>query len=168
MKALYFVLGSCLVVAVAFAASAKDKAVSPADKGSEANVVKRAKDMTVQELADRITKVLEHSDEVMGCVPGFKREKDPDGKEYYTYKGTRLEKVDKEKLTALYNRVLQERTRINTERINKQLDTMRQTQQAANIASQAARIPVVHVPPKPTPPPQPPKAPPAPPPVPRR
>jgi hypothetical protein len=163
MKILYFLLGSCIVVALVFAAASKDKAVSPADKGSEASVAKRAKGMTVQELIDGITKVLDKTDEVMNCVPGFKQEKDPDGKEYYTYKGVRLEKIDKEKLTALYNRVRQERTRLNTERINRQLETIQRAQQAANIANQAGRIPTVT-----QPPPQPPKAPPSPPPVPRR
>lgn len=182
MKALYFVLGLCLVVTLVFAASSADKTANPVDKGSavknaQAPVAKdsatkknKAKDMTVQELADGITKVLDQSDEVMDYVPGFKQEKDPDGKEFYTYKGTRLEKVDKEKLAALYNRIRQERTRLNTERINRQLETIQQTQQAANIANQAARIPRITPPPAqvPAPPPAPPRAPPAPPPTPKR
>jgi hypothetical protein len=148
MKILYFLLGSCLVAALVFAASSKD--------------------MTVQELADGITKVLDRSDDVMDYVPGFKQEKDPEGKEYYTYKGTRLEKLEKEKLIAIYNRVRQERTRLNTERINRQLDTIRQAQQATNIANQASRIPTVTTPPPAPPPAQPPRTPPLPPPTPRR
>jgi hypothetical protein len=119
--------------------------------------------MTVQELVDGITKILDRSHDVMNYVPGFKQVKDPEGKEYYTYNGTRLEKVDKEKLASLYRRVRQERTRLNTERINRQLDTIQQAQQAANIANQASRIPTITHPPA-----QPPKAPPTPPQIPRR
>ncbi len=169
MKILYIILGSCLVATLVFAAAAKDKVVSPAvnekenPAGQIASKAKTAKDMTVQELTDGITKVLDRSGDVMDYVPGFKKATDPDGKGYYTYNGTRLEKLDKEKLAAIYNRVRQERTRLNTERINRQLETIRQAQQAANIANQAARIPTVT-----QPPPQPPKAPPSPPPAPRR
>lgn len=179
MKALFIVLGSCIVVALVFAASSKDKAISSANKESEANVAKQntqtpdpkekpvkaklTKDMTAQELVDGITKVLDRSADVMDYVPGFKQEKGPEGKEYYTYNGTKLEKLDKEKLAAIYNRVRQERTRLNTERINRQLETIRQAQQAANVANQASRIPTVTQPPA-----QPPRIPPAPPPTPRR
>ena len=96
----------------------------------------------------------------MHYVPGFKKEKDPEGKRYYTYNGVRLEKLDKEKLITLYGRIRQERTRLNAERIGRQLESIRQAQQATNMVNQAARIQ--------TPPPQPPKAPPTPPQLPRR
>ncbi len=182
MKASYIILGSCLVATLVFAAPAKDKVVSPTVKEKEkptgqiASKAKKTKDMTVQELADSIAEVLDDSDEVMSYVPGFKQEKGPDGKEYYTYKGVKLEKVEKEKLAAMYSRVRRERTRLNTERINRQLETIRQAQQAANIANQASRAAAVTMPPAQPPRPpamppqtvQPPRPPPTPPPTQRR
>jgi hypothetical protein len=128
-----------------------------------------AKEMTVEELADGITKVLDQTEEVMDFVPGFKKDKDPAGGVFYTYKGARLEKMEKDILAALYVRVRQERTRLNTERITKQLETIRNVQRATAITNQVSRPPAVVTPP--ATPPQPvtvPKAPPAPPPSTRR
>ena len=167
IRALFFLIVAYIVASLVFAAGSATSSKETPEQNKESSPAsqkaKMAKDMTAQELADGITKALNRSNDVMNYIPGFKKEKDPEGKDYYTYKGVALEKMDKEALAALYGRVHQERTRLNTERINRQLATIQQAQQAANIANQASRIPKVHVPTA-----QPPKAPPAPPPVPKR
>ncbi len=167
IRALFFLIVACIVASLVFAAGSATSSKETPEQNKESSPAspkaKRAKDMTAQELADGITKALNRSKDVINYIPGFKKEKDPEGKDYYTYKEVALEKMDKEALAALYGRVRQERNRLNTERINRQLANIQQAQQAANIANQASRIPKVPVLPA-----QPPKAPPAPPPVPKR
>jgi len=163
-KGLLLLLVLCLAASIVFAAlnSSSDKGKTVADSqkaqtlasADERPKPKELKDMTVQELADAITKILDQTEEAMGYVPGFKKEKDPAGNEFYTYNGSRLEGLEKGKLVSLYYRVQQERARLNTERINRQLDSIRRAQQATAIANQASRITTVT-----TPPAQPPRTP---------
>lgn len=142
-----------LLFVVRPAFSADDKAVSVSGKDVSASVpnkqqapdasaakAKGLKDATVDELAERITMTLDRRKEVMQFVQGLKKETDPSGASYYTLNGTRLEKMSKDSLVALYGRIQQESTRINTERINKQLESIRRAQQAtSSIANQASR-----------------------------
>jgi hypothetical protein len=130
--------------------------------------------MTAGELAGEIAKTLDGNDEAMDYIQGLKREKGPDGGNLYTYNGIGLDKMEKEKLVALLNRIHQERTRLNTERLQKQMESIRQAQQATNAASRAAAGSVRAVrppvqPPQPAPSvQQPPRPPPQPPRLPRR
>ena len=172
-KSLLLLLALCFAVSLVFAAlngpSEKGKIVSGDQKAQtpaatdERPKPKSPKEMTPQELADGIAKVLDRTEEVMDYVPGLKKEKDPAGNGFYTYNGTKLEKLEKGMLVALYTRVRQESTRLNTERITRQMETIRQAQQAVAIANQASRIPRTT-----TPPAQPPRTPPQPPPQTRR
>ena len=172
-KGLLLLLVLCLAASIVFAAlnssSDKEKRAAGGQKAQapvaadERPKPKSSKDMTVQELADAITKVLDRTEEVMDYIPGFKQEKDPAGNSFYTYNGSRLESLEKGKLVSLYNMVRQMRTKINTDRINRQLESIRQAQRAAEIANQASRIPRTT-----TPPAQPPRTPPQPPPQTRR
>jgi hypothetical protein len=171
-KGLFLLLALCLAASLVFAAlnNPPDKGKSVADQKAQTPAAtderpkpKNPKDMTPQELADGIAKVLDRTEEVMDYIPGLKQEKDPAGNGFYTYNGTKLEKLEKGMLTALYTRVRQERTRLNAERITKQLETIRNVQQATNIANQASRVPAVPARPPQTPSAQPPRTPPAPP-----
>ena len=151
----------------------KDKAVlagptGPSDKKEESAPPQGKnpfKDMTEAELAERITGLIDRFEEIMDFIPGLKQEQDPGGAHFYAYKGTRLDKLDKEQLVSLYKRVTQQRTRITTERISRQLEQIRQSNQAAEVARQTAlRAQIViapFVPPQaPYRPPQPPQPPP--------
>ena len=115
---------------------------------------KRASDMSTDELVREIADALEDDPEIMNYIPYLKKSKDPEGKEFYMYMETRLERLDRERLEKIFTRVRQERTRLRTERITRQLESIRQAQQAAAIAQQASRIPRIV-----TPPPQPPRIP---------
>jgi len=156
------------------AAGAKKEAAPPAvPKKAAAPAEKSYKDMTVDELAARISATIDRFAEVMDYIPGLKAEMDPEGTAYYTLDRTRLDKLGKERLVALYRRVNQERTRISTERITRQLEMIRQANQAVDIARQAGSraLPPAPPPVPPSAPPQaaqPPRTPPQPPPQPRR
>jgi hypothetical protein len=121
------------------------------DAGQESEEKKEGrrglKEMSTDEIVEHIGMILDRGDEVMDFIPGLKLEKDPSGVEYYTYNGVRLEKLEKDKLIALNNKIQQEKTRLNAERINKQLESIRQAQQASN----AARIQAISRPPQPPP-----------------
>lgn len=106
--------------------------------------------MTKEELLVHIKERLRVTEEIADFIPGLKKEKDPAGALYYTYNGIRIDDLDRDTLDKLFGRIQTESVRINTERINKQLESIRQAQQAQQAAQQAARIPaVVQVPPQP-------------------
>ncbi len=130
-------------------------------------------EMTPIMMAERIAETLLHEDEILNFIPGLKKEKVSDGKDFYTYQGVKIDELDKEKLQELYNKVNNEAVRIRTERLNRQLESINQAHQATIAAQQALRVPRPVAPP-PQPPPtnptvvQPPKPPPMPPVPPRR
>ena len=161
------------------------------DKGSVKDQTKKPvaipakeekKQLTKDDLSKHIKEVLDNRDDVLGFIRGIKKETDADGKTFYLYNGVKLEDIDKEQLQKLLNRINGEIGRINNERLTKQLETIRQADQAARVAQQASRQvnipnpppqpPVVYVPPQPPPMPpnvtQPPRTPTPPPAPPRR
>lgn len=163
-KTLLLALVLCLAAAFVFTVGAQDKNNVP--------VKKAAKDMTVEELAERLSKLLDLRPEVMDFVPGFGKGTDPDGKRFYTYNGARIDSLEKGKLMILFNGVTQELARLNTERTAKQLESIQRGHQTAMTASQASRITPVVAPPQPPPSQpravEPPKVPQTPPQIPRR
>ena len=100
---------------------------------------KISKDMTKEELISEIKESLEDEDELLEVMPGIKKLKDASGTAYYEINGTRLEKMDREALRGLFNRVSNEMNKIRTDRINNQLETIRQAQQATAAAQQASK-----------------------------
>lgn len=116
------------------------------------------KDLSNAVVAKLITGTLDHEVKVVNFIPGLKKEKDEAGKNFYTLQGVRLENLNRKELDALFNKIQNEATRIRTERLNAQLESIRQAEQANRAAQQASRISTVTAPP-----PQPPKAPPIPP-----
>ena len=109
--------------------SAKDAGPKVEDSKQEPRGLE---DMSSSEIIEHIETILERGDEVMDFVPGLKLEKDQSGAEYYTYNGLRLEKLERDKLIALCKKIQQEKARLNAERINRQLESIRQAQQASN------------------------------------
>ena len=115
------------------------------------------KDMSKSELIAEINEMLEDEDEVRAMIQGLSQGQDPDGNSYYLYQGARIEDLDKELLGKLATRIAQERTRLRTERIKRQLETIRNAQRAADIARQVSRPMTPPAQPPPLPPPQPPR-----------
>ena len=120
------------------------------------------KELTKSEVLDNLKGKLEHNDEVFDMIPELKAQKDSEGKESYTLKGVKLDDLTKEDLYKLLMRVNQAVTKIQTDRIQKQLENIRQAQNAQRMAAPPAppRIPAA--------PPSAPRIPPSPPPTPQR
>lgn len=136
------------------------KAEAPKAEGLKAPVEK--KEMTRDEMLADLKESLSEEDEIFDTIPELKAEKDKDGKSYYTFKGMKLEDLSKGDLDKLSARVHQALVRIRTDRTQRQLETVRRTQniQRISVPPQPPRTPS-----QPTPPPSPPRtsAPPPPP-----
>lgn len=135
--------------------------------------------MTREEIAERIAKVLDRREEVISFVQDLKKEKDPEGNVFYTFRGVKISDLERGLLEKVYIRVRNEAVRINTERVNKQIESINRANQLSRMLKQPPLVPsvprVVMAPPNPPvlPPivqqtPQIPKNPPAPPPAPPR
>ncbi|MBN1527083.1 MAG: hypothetical protein JW919_05845 [Candidatus Omnitrophica bacterium] len=113
---------------------------------------RRVTQMTKGELIEDIMETLDSEDEVLDYVPELKKTRDPSGKEFYTYGSAPLEDLEKGLLEKIWARVHQTATKIRTERIQDQLETIRQIENLRRATT-----------PPPQPPPQPPRVPPSPP-----
>lgn len=139
---------------------------APVKKAPPQKPVKAVKDMTKDELIKEMKSILASENEILGRIPGLKAEKDANGEEFYTYQGVRLEAVDRGQLEKIYSRIRSEALRIRTDRINRQLETIKRTQRIATpppaLPPSGAKIPPTP-PTTPRIPKSPPKAPPLPP-----
>jgi hypothetical protein len=125
---------ACLALASILFAKEEAQKAAAAQAGPSKQAppkAKAAKDMTTEELAAEIADILDTDEEIGSFIPGLKKEKDNLGKTFYTYNGVKLERLDRGKLEKLFIRVRQERVRIRTERITRQLESIRQAQAAA-------------------------------------
>lgn len=124
---------------------------------------KTRNEMTGPELVERIRNLADQEEEVVNFTPGLKQEKGEDGNTFYTYEGVKLEDLDREKLDKILSRVQNEAVRIRTDRLNRQLESIRMAQQATENAQRASQIrpPAISAPPQQPPRiPQPPQSPP--------
>lgn len=96
-------------------------------------------EMTKEEMIAGIKKNLETANEIISAAPGLKSEKDNEGKVFYTYNDLKLEDTGKEDLQRLFTRVSQAAVKYRTERIEKQLQSVRQAQQATKTAAGAGK-----------------------------
>jgi hypothetical protein len=151
------------------------KETQPVKKGKEAakkegeaakKEAKAIKDMSKDEMVKALYDTLASTEEVMSFVPGLKKGKDSQGKDIYTYEGTRLEDLDKDKLEGVLKKVRSNAARIRGERIQRQLERTQKIQRLNTAAggppsgAQLPRMPQVVSPPAtPKPPPSPPKVP---------
>lgn len=97
------------------------------------------KELTKADIIEHIKGNLDRFGEILNSIPGLKKETDATGKAIYTYQGKSLADMDKDQLMKLYRRVNAQVVLIRTERINKQLETIRRAEQAARRAQQASR-----------------------------
>lgn len=101
------------------------------------------KEMSRSELLARLKENLSNFKESLDLVPGLESETAPDGMKKYFYRGEKLDNLSAEDLKSLYGRVGQIAVKVRTDKIQKQLDALRQTQKLQGVAT----------------PPQPPRAP---------
>ena len=118
---------------------------------------KPSKELTMAEMVEHIKGNLDRIEEILTFIPEIKKEIDPAGNVTYTYQGKSLEDLDKEELTKLDARVSNEAVRLRTERLNRQLESIRRANQMTHQARQVIQVPKI-----PAPPPKVPKAPPVP------
>ena len=115
------------------------------------------KEFTKEEMLEHVLFTLEHEEEVLNYIPELRKEKGPEGKFVYRYRGVRLEDLDEKNMREAFRRINNEASRIRMERLNKQLENIRRSQQAVEAANRAAaqqRIisqSVMSQPPKPPP-----------------
>lgn len=122
-----------ILIAVLFLLSAFSAMAAPVSQKSSAKapVSRAVKDMTKDEILKDIADELDNEDEILHVMPQLKKENDAAGDGHYTFSGRLLEDLDKETLEKLSNNVQTQATVIRTNRINEQLETMRNVQRAA-------------------------------------
>ena len=130
------------------------KVESPQSAASKAQP--KDKEMTKEEMLAELKGELADNEEVFDMIPGLKVQTAADGKFFYTFKGTKLEDLSKEDLGGLFTRARQAMVRVRTERIQRQLEMVAQTQRLQRITTppQSPRTPAS--------PPSPPRVPPTP------
>ena len=111
----------------------KAKAAAEAEKAQKAAYEK----ITKEEIVTRIKDILANKDEIMQTIPGLTKEKDAAGNILYKFNGTKLEDLDKETAWKIYGRARNEASRINIDKLNRQLAQIKQIE-AANKASRSA------------------------------
>lgn len=115
---------------------AEGPAIEVADKVTEEAAAPRRliKDMTASELAESITDSINGNPRVLNFLPSLKGQTDGAGATFYLYNGKRLDSLDREELMGILRRVKSELTRINIERINRQIAVAQQGQQLSGAA----------------------------------
>ncbi len=92
------------------------------------------KEYTKAEMIADIRDDIGTHDEILGSIPGIRAEKDEKGGVSYIYNDVRLEDMSKEDLLPLFQKVRQFAIKLGTERIQRQLETVRRVQAASGIA----------------------------------
>jgi len=133
-----------------------------APKVSPAPVVKpKVKELTKEAMLTELKQDLIDNDELLEAIPELKKSAGQDGNVAYLYRDTALDQLSKEEMAKLYSRVRQSLVKVRTERIQRQLETIRQAERLQGPTRPPQ--PPTHI----STPPQPPRVPSAPPAVPR-
>lgn len=90
------------------------------------------KEWTKEEMLKDINQTLQSEREVLNYIPELKMSKEG----AFTYQGVPLESLDKEKLEKVFARVRQQALLIRTNRMNRQMESIRQIQRTQNINRQ--------------------------------
>lgn len=112
--------------------------------------VKPLEELTKEELLKEITERLDYNPEALAFIPELNMEEDEEGNIFYTHTSgdritKKLEELDRTSLEKIFNRVTSETNRLNTERLIRQLEQVRQAQQPPKVPPQPAKI---YTPPK--------------------
>lgn len=110
------------------------------------------KEFTKEEMLEDIKDDLEAHEEIIVSISGLKAEKDNEDKVIYTFNNVKIEEMSGEDLQPLFKKVRQFAIKLNTERIQRQMETVERAQVVGNVARGGATTPS-----KPPTPPQTPK-----------
>jgi len=111
-----------------------------ADQPAAPKAELKDKEVTREEMLAELKEDLVDNDEVFDAVPELKADAGQDGGVLYTYAGTALDKLSKEELNKLYGRVRQALVKIRTDRIQQQLEIVKQVS-TTNVARGGAAVP---------------------------
>lgn len=143
---------------------------APKANAPEAKIEK--KELSREEMLAQLNEDFGVNEEVFDAVPGLKAEKTADGKASYTFNGKKLSDLSKEDLKDLFIKARQALVRIRTDRIQRQLDTVKRVDSVNRLANppMPSRVPAAgpSIPKVPTTPPSVTKAPSLPPSPPKR
>ena len=101
----------------------------------KANTAKKA--MTREGKIAELTEDFASTDELFSVVQGLKAEKDKLGKVSYTFKGMKVENLSEEDMDKLLTQVKQALVKIRSDRITKQLETVKQAQRIHDMTRSA-------------------------------
>lgn len=138
------------------------KVESPQAAIQKAKPGDKEREKTREEMLAELKEDVAGEDEIFTSIPELKAQAGQNGSAIYTYKNTALDELSKEDMTDLYRRVRQALTKIRADRIQKQLEMIRQVEAIQRTVKppQAPRVPAA--------PPSVPRTPPPPPPAPQR
>lgn len=111
---------------------AKPTDVAPSPKAVEAPIRK-------EDLVDSIKQTLDSNPEIISNIAGLKMTKEGD-KISYTFKEASLESLDDASLQDLANKILTEFGKVQSDTINEQMNTVRQTQQVQSQINQTRQV----------------------------
>ena len=112
----------------------KNVKIAPASgRSGTATAAKSLKKMTPAEIAGRIKETVDTFEEILKYIPELKKEKDDKGAVSYTYQGIKIESLDRDKLEKLYGRVRNEAVRMQTDRLNRQMDFLKRANRASEV-----------------------------------
>lgn len=102
-----------------------------------------SKEMTKENMLAELKADLADNDELFDVIPGLSAGAGQKGSAVYTYKGIALDELSKEDMAKLFGTVRQALTKIRTDRIQRQLETIRQIEklQKAPAPPQPPRVP---------------------------
>lgn len=119
---------------------------APSETQGERTVVTGVDKMTKAELLKEITETLDSEDEILDYLPQLKKETSADGKNVYKFsadnKSVPIQDLDEGTLKKILGSVHQTSTRINTDRITRQLEVIRQTQRVVSAPTPPRPAPV--------------------------
>lgn len=120
------------------AAKVEPKAVSPRLELPQAVAAKdmpKDKEVTREEMLAELKEDLSDNDEVLDVIPELRSISGQGGNAMHTYKNTPLDDLSKEDMADLYGRVRQALVKIRTDRVQKQLETIRQVNRLQGITT---------------------------------
>ncbi|MDD5496659.1 MAG: hypothetical protein PHP46_06130 [Candidatus Omnitrophica bacterium] len=101
-------------------------------------------EMTRAEMLGELKRRIEIEEDILKYVPEIKKKKDPDGNVSYVYQAgvqeIKFEDLEEEQLRGLLSKVSSVATKLNTERIQRQLEL---TRQRAGAVSGSPRVPAI-------------------------
>ena len=139
-----WLFAALLSVPCAFSAESKDKpaeVAKPAAKKEEA--AKPRKELARADKIEAIKSNLSSFEEIANLVQGLKKETDASGNVVYTFQGAKIENLSDDLLDKLFSRVSSEAVRFRTERLNRQLQTIKRANDLTRMNRQITTVPKV-------------------------